>query len=314
MKFLELAKQRCTTRSFNDTPIEIEKLKYILESGQVAPSACNKQPQRIIVVQEKTNIQKVEKAYKTFGAPCILIICRDERNSLIRPFDNKCSGDLDIGIVTDHMMLAAREVGIGSVMVGLFDPYIIKEEFDIPEYILPTALLFLGYPKNGFLSTDRHKTERKPLYETVMIEKYNESNAGLISEARKVLKNPVGHCGHHCDYCFLGEWCGGCRSDFNCCSFATISSDGICPNTKCVMEKGLNGCYECDELVDCNKGYYGRGNEYVAKATALFIKEYGEELYTVTLWKAIDSGVNYPKSFDLSGSVDKALTMLKKYL
>lgn len=172
MKFLDLAKQRCTIRSFTEQPIEKEKLDYILQAGRVAPTACNKQPQRIMVIQKPGNIKKVQKAYKTFGSPCVMIICRDTRDSLIRPFDNKCSGDLDIGIVTDHMMLAAREVGIGSVMVGLFDPNIIRKEFSVPDYIEPTALLILGYPKNGFLDINRHSTERKPLNDTVITEEY----------------------------------------------------------------------------------------------------------------------------------------------
>jgi nitroreductase len=76
--------------------------------------------------------------------------------------------------LADHMMLAAREKGIGSVMVGLFDPEIIRTEFNIPQYIQPTALLILGYPGNGFLDANRHLTERKPISETVMMEKYNE--------------------------------------------------------------------------------------------------------------------------------------------
>jgi nitroreductase len=174
MDFLDLAKQRCAIRSFSDKTIEKEKLDYILESGRVAPSACNKQPQRILVVQNEKNIEKVQKAYKTFGSKCVMIICRDERDALVRPFDDKCSGDLDIGIVSDHMMLAAREKGIGSVMVGLFDPRIIRNEFDLPDYIQPTALLILGYPKECFLDANRHLTQRKPISETVMMEKYME--------------------------------------------------------------------------------------------------------------------------------------------
>lgn len=165
---------RCTIRSFSERTVEKEKLDYILQAGRVAPSACNKQPQRIIVVQDIKNIEKVRKAYKTSGSSCILIICRDQRDELIREFDNKCSGDLDIGIVTDHMMLAAREKGIGSVMVGLFDPQIIRKEFRIPDYIQPTALLILGYPKDGFLNADRHITLRKHIDETVMMERYVE--------------------------------------------------------------------------------------------------------------------------------------------
>ncbi|HNW83305.1 MAG TPA: nitroreductase family protein [bacterium] len=174
MNFLELAKQRCSIRSFADKPVEKEKLEYILEASRVAPTACNKQPQRIIVVQHPENIEKVQKAYKTFGSQCVLIVCRDDREALSREFDNKSPGDLDIGIVTDHMMLAAREIGIGSVMVGLFDPEIIRREFNIPDYIEPTVLLILGYPQDGFLSADRHLTKRKPINETVMMEEYME--------------------------------------------------------------------------------------------------------------------------------------------
>ncbi|HAQ64256.1 MAG TPA: nitroreductase [Bacteroidales bacterium] len=174
MEFLELAKRRCSVRSFTSRHIENDLLEYILEAGRVAPSACNKQPQRIIVVQQSENIEKVKKAYNTFGSQCILIICRDERVALVREFDGKCSGDLDIGIVADHMMLAAREKGIGSVMVGLFDPRILRIEFKIPDYIQPTALLILGYPKTGFSDFNRHDRERKPISKTVMMEEYIE--------------------------------------------------------------------------------------------------------------------------------------------
>lgn len=61
-------------------------------------------------------------------------------------------------------------------------------------------------------------------------------------------------------------------------------------------------------------GHHSNENEYLAKATALFIKEYGLECYKSTLKKAIDSNVNYPKDFDAEGSVEKALELLKKYM
>jgi nitroreductase len=177
MEFYQLAKMRCTTRGFADQPIPKADLEYILSTGRVAPSACNQQPQRIIVIQKPENIQQVQKAYETFGSRCILIVCRDTRGELIRPYDQKCSGDLDIGIICDHMMLAAREKNIGSVMVGLFDPRIIRKEFGVPEYIEPTALIILGYPDSDFLDSERHQTQRKPLVDTVMYEYYHENNS-----------------------------------------------------------------------------------------------------------------------------------------
>lgn len=175
MNFLELAKNRCTTRGFDGKSIPETDLDYILSSARVAPTACNQQPQRIIVASKPESIAKVGKAYNTFDSPCILIVCRDRTNELIRPFDNKCSGDLDIGIVCDHIMLAARERNIGSVMVGLFDPNIIQKEFALPDKIEPTALLLLGYPTDGFLSPQRHETARKPLSHTIMYDYYDDN-------------------------------------------------------------------------------------------------------------------------------------------
>ena len=64
MDFLELAKQRCTTRGFSDKKIAKDDLERILSAGRIAPTACNKQPQRIIVVQQPDNIRKVQKRIK----------------------------------------------------------------------------------------------------------------------------------------------------------------------------------------------------------------------------------------------------------
>ena len=65
---------------------------------------------------------------------------------------------------------------------------------------------------------------------------------------------------------------------YNTCSFATCSPDGICPNAACCREKGLDGCYECEELPDCGKGFYANGNDGNAvKALGLFIRKYGKK-------------------------------------
>ena len=144
------------------------------------------------------------------------------------------------------------------------------------------------------------------------IEHCKSLKAEMVIIARDGL-NPIGICGHHCDYCFLGQWCGSCRSGYNCCSFATLFKDGICPNVKCAKENNLHGCYDCKNLEDCKIGYYGQDNEYIAKATALFIKKYGENCYSETLEQAIDAGENYPKTFDSTGSVNEALKLLEKY-
>ena len=78
-------------------------------------------------------------------------------------------------------------------------------------------------------------------------------------------------------------------------------------------DRRLNGCYECFDLDNCQKGYYERPNEYIAKASTLFIKKHGEGCYTSALKAAMENGINYPETFDSSGSVENALAILEKF-
>jgi len=100
----------------------------------------------------------------------------------------------------------------------------------------------------------------------------------LCSLARKGV-DPIAYCGFSCNHCFLAEWCGSCRTAYNTCSFATVSPDGLCPNVKCCMEKGIDGCYECGGLETCEKGFYILSNDgaNAAKAQALYIRKHGKK-------------------------------------
>lgn len=99
----------------------------------------------------------------------------------------------------------------------------------------------------------------------------------LCKQAR-IGVNPVACCGFSCNYCFLSQWCGSCRTEYNCCSFATCSPDGKCPNVVCCQSKGLDGCYECPEIELCKRGFYVDGNDgaAAAKAQALFMANHGK--------------------------------------
>ena len=93
--------------------------------------------------------------------------------------------------------------------------------------------------------------------------------------------DPVAYCGLSCNHCFLGEWCGGCRTAYNACSFATCSPDGVCPNAKCCREKGIDGCWDCESLETCDKGFYVPTNDgaAAAKAHSLYIQKHGKKAF-----------------------------------
>ena len=96
-----------------------------------------------------------------------LIVCADKSEAWVRPIDQKDSCDIDASIVTDHMMLRATELGLGSLWICMFDPEIVRKEFALPENIVPVNILVLGYADCEPASPDRHDTARKALEETV---------------------------------------------------------------------------------------------------------------------------------------------------
>ena len=98
----------------------------------------------------------------------------------------------------------------------------------------------------------------------------------LCQMARKGA-DPIARCGLSCNHCFLMEWCGGCRTAYNTCSDAARYPGRVCPNTSCCLEKGFDGCYECDSLKECRKGFYEYDDVNAVKAMALFTRKYGKK-------------------------------------
>ena len=144
MSFIESAKQRYSVRNYSDRKVEKEKLEKILQAAHVAPTAANLQPVRLLVVESKKGLEKIGKGANIYGAPLAIIVCADHNKAWVRPFDKKQSGDIDASILTDHMMLEATELGLGSVWVCFFKPDVIKKEFDLPDNLEPINILAIG--------------------------------------------------------------------------------------------------------------------------------------------------------------------------
>lgn len=170
MSFLELAKKRYAVRSFLPKKVEQEKLETILEAGRVAPTGANTQSQELIVVREKTGLDKLRKAGNVYGAPLAIIVCCNKDSVWTRPFDSKTLIDIDTSIITDHMMLQATELGLGTIWVCYFKPDVIKKEFNLPDNVEPINILGIGYASGNAASPDRHDKMRKPLSEIVSYE------------------------------------------------------------------------------------------------------------------------------------------------
>ncbi len=144
--FMELAEERFSVLEYEDRAVEPEKINKIIEAGLAAPTACNNQPQRILVIDDEAKKEKLNNVVKSrYTAPAAFLVCYDKNESWKRPKDGKCSGDIDTSIVTTHMMLEATALGLGSIWVMFWDPAKMKSEFELDDNIEPVALLIVGY-------------------------------------------------------------------------------------------------------------------------------------------------------------------------
>jgi nitroreductase len=178
-KMLELIISRQSDRKYSDKPVEKEKLDRIIEAGRMAPSACNAQPWKFIVVTEPMLIGKISEAAsaKLIGmntfvaqAPVQLIVVREKPNMSSKvgsTIKNKDYSLIDIGIASENICLQARAEGIGSCIIGWFDEKMLRKLLAIPRSKRVELIITIGYS----LSDHREK-KRKPPEETISYNKY----------------------------------------------------------------------------------------------------------------------------------------------
>ena len=170
--FCDLAAGRFSVRKFDGRPIEPETLTEILRAGQLAPTACNRQPQRVLAINSQEALEKLRRCTEChFDAPAALLVCYDRDECWRRGYDGKSSGDIDASIVATHLMLAAAALGVGTTWVMHFIPEAVREEFALPDRLEPTALLVMGYPAPDAAPYPAHG-QRKELDEVVSYNRF----------------------------------------------------------------------------------------------------------------------------------------------
>lgn len=161
MEFLKLAEERYSVRKFSQEPVTGDDIDKILKAGHVAPTACNYQPQRIMVINSPEGLEKLKDCTRChFDCTCAMLVCYNSDECWVRKYDGENSGFVDASIVTTHMMMEATELGIGSTWVMHFNPEKMIETFNLPKNIIPVALLVMGHPAPDAAPIDMHSKVR----------------------------------------------------------------------------------------------------------------------------------------------------------
>ncbi len=172
MDFLELCAERRSVRTFDDKPVEQEKIDRILEAGRLAPTAANKQPQRVYVLQSKAAMDKARAAAGRMmhNAQVALLVCYDDEESWKATSFGEPDydgGEVDAAIVTTSMMMEATDLGVGTLWVRGFNVPEAERIFGLPANIHIVCFLVLGYAAESVLA--KPHTPRKELAETTHV-------------------------------------------------------------------------------------------------------------------------------------------------
>lgn len=169
MEFFEAINRRYSVRGYKSDPVPDDVLEQVLEAGRRAPTACNKQPFRVVVLHTREREEELARVYGRgwfSQAPIVLAV-------VALPDEAWCSqagksyADVDAAIVMDHMILAATALGLGTCWVAAFDDAAAREVLGLPRGVEPIAFTPLGYAERAPAGT-----VRRPLADLVRYERW----------------------------------------------------------------------------------------------------------------------------------------------
>jgi len=169
MEYYDLIRLRESIRNYDpDRQVPKEILEKILDAGRLAPSACNLQPYKFLVISSSPVLEKVRASYNKVWfkeAPHILVILGLREQAWNRSYDGYNSIETDLAIAMTHIILAAENEGVGTCWIEAYNPAMLKEALNIKDNQVIFGITPLGYQKPGFRKV--MNKQRKPLGDIV---------------------------------------------------------------------------------------------------------------------------------------------------
>ena len=138
--------RRRSVRRYQDRPLEDAHVERILKAGRRAASSKNQQRRAFVVVRDRERLRALSKVGNWAGpladaAMGVALVTEDPKTA-----QAPLSVYLDVGQAMDSMMLAALEVGVGSVPITVYDQALIHEILTLPADRHCEFLISFGYP------------------------------------------------------------------------------------------------------------------------------------------------------------------------
>jgi len=154
MEYNDLIRSRESIRNYDITrPLSREILEKILDAGRLAPSACNFQPWKFLVISSSEMLEKIRACYEREWfreAPHVLVLVGQRNKAWNRSYDRYNSIETDLAIALTHIILAAENEGVGTCWIEAYNPSILREALNLKDDEVVFGITPLGYQKAGF--------------------------------------------------------------------------------------------------------------------------------------------------------------------
>jgi nitroreductase len=164
---------RRSVREFADRPLDAAHLERILNAGRRAGSSKNLQRWDFVVCRDRAHLRELAAVGPYAGhlagaAVGIALVTPDPRDA-----DSPLSVMFDLGQAAENMMLAAWELGVGSVPATVYDHDLTRRLLGYPADRHCEYRLSFGYPKDpSVLTAPPKRGGRKALAEIVHDERW----------------------------------------------------------------------------------------------------------------------------------------------
>ena len=163
MELMEALFTRRSIRKYQKKDVSGDQVQKLLEAAMMAPSAGNQQPWQFIVIRSREALMKVTDIHPYVAmaadAPLGILVCGDVTLEKFKGFWVQ-----DCSAAVQNMLLAAHGLGLGAVWTGIH-PLGEREQrfsalFNLPQHVIPFALVLIGHPAQEIKSKNRFKKDR----------------------------------------------------------------------------------------------------------------------------------------------------------
>ena len=150
MDFYDVIRKRRSIRNYQPTPIPQEALDRISEAVQLAPTACNFQPFKLLFIESAPVKKIVCDCYPRawLAEAPLIVVALGDRETAWKRFNGTSAHTIDVSIAMEHLVLAATAENLGTCWICAFDQQQLHEKLGLEARWDVVALTPLGFPKN----------------------------------------------------------------------------------------------------------------------------------------------------------------------